>query len=220
MNIDEMLQEALVHAALESVVNQTEIEVVVYGRVTDFARLLDAQTSVSQEQWSIKILGGQMRVRATYSGDDCWFERCTKTKDADGRRREFETEIELDEFLLFTTFAERGMIKKRLNFKVDDLTLEVDVFPKPEGGYHEWVKIDIEIPSIIDEAVEDTRNRVKELLRNFPEIPFGIEDVIVELPEFMDHKHPKADFVKSLYDDYFISKPLRELTNTDHIKIK
>ncbi len=220
MNIDQMLNEALFSAALESATNMPEIEVVVYGRVENFERLLDAQTAVSQEQWSIKVLGGQMRVRASYSGDDCWFERCTKTKDEAGRVREFETEITLEEFLLFTTFAERGMIKKRLAFKVDDLTLEVDVFPKPEGGYHEWVKIDIEIEPIVDESVEDTKDRVIELLKNFPDIPFDITDTIVELPEFMGYENKQADKVGKLYDDYFTSKPLRELTVTDHIKIK
>ncbi len=56
------------------------------------------------------------------------------------------------------------------------------------------------------------------LPRRFFNLPNS--DTIVELPEFMGYENKQADKVGKLYDDYFTSKPLRELTVTDHIKIK
>lgn len=220
MNIDEQLKDLELRTALESAVTNLEIELVVYGKLKDFEALLDADSFVSQEQWQVRVNDASIRVRANYEGDDAWFVRTTKTKDSNGRTVEIESEIFIDEFLQFMSFAESGMIKKRVTFKVDQHVLEVDVFLKPGGGYYDWIKIDIELESVPDETEEQTKERVVELLKNFPDLPFELDNIMIELPSFMEVESKHKDAIRALYDSAFISKPFRELTDTDHIKIK
>lgn len=181
---------------------EKEIEFTIYARMPDMSQLNGAKSKEHQEQWEVRVAGtdknageGSMRVRKTViEGADPVYTRATKIPyNATNDKIEVPMPSNEDEFLAFGYLAEQGMIKDRFHFPImgTELVWEVDCFPKPDGGYHEWVKIDLE---------------VKDREMRLPEFPVTLEDVI--LPKDFG-KIPQEEWekqVSELYEKYFIAK--------------
>lgn len=152
---------------------QKEIEHIVYGRLTDFAQLSNAASRESQEQWQVKMVKsdknageGAIRVRKSQiDGADPNYYLTLKTRAKVGNL-ESTLSCGEDMFTMMKFLADFGMVKDRYRFPVPntELVWEVDVFKKPDGTYHDWVKIDLE---------------VEDLSAPLPELPLKFADVIM-----------------------------------------
>lgn len=152
---------------------QKEIEHIVYGRLTDFAQLSNAASRESQEQWQVKLPKTELnaaesavRVRMTQiEGADPNYYLTLKSRAKVGNL-EATLSCGEDMFTMMKFAADFGMIKDRYRFPVPntELVWEVDVFKKPDGTYHDWVKIDLE---------------VDDLSAPLPELPLKFADVIL-----------------------------------------
>jgi hypothetical protein len=181
-----------------------EFEHTLYAKLTDPSQLSQAKSMEHQSQWEIRIEKteknagkGSVRVRKTWiDGGDPDFVRTTKIPlDPDGgnaKKKEIPMPSNADEFLAFQFLADQGMVKDRYHFPImgTDLVWEVDCYPKEGGGYHEWVKIDLE---------------VKDLSAPLPELPIQLEDVILPVGVGKLTKQEHDERVSQLYDDCFIS---------------
>lgn len=135
-----------------------EIEYTFYARLSNQDELFKAARKEHEEQWELKIdktdqnaSKGSIRIRKTVEdGKEPVYVITTKipvpgTDDKD----EVPVPTTVAQFEAFRYMCERGMIKDRYFFPVDgsDLVWEVDMFLRPEGGYYEWCKIDLEVES-------------------------------------------------------------------------
>lgn len=133
-----------------------ECEYVFYARIVNLDDLLKADAKEHQEQWEIKVpktdgnaSKGRFRIRKTVKdGSDPEYVFTTKIP-VPGTNDSIETPVPTTQaqFESFRLMCSDGMLKDRYSFKVEgsDLVWEVDVFLKPEGGYYEWCKIDLEV---------------------------------------------------------------------------
>jgi hypothetical protein len=159
-----------------------EIEHLFYGKIADFEDLKKADYWEDQEQWTIipkETNNGNIRVRKTVTGERTAYELTCKVKKDEGK---LETEIEVDSHIFesFKTISPSGMLKRRFVFKIECgvgkcLKWELDVFIKPNGEYHEWCKIDLEVP--------DSQTQIPEfpipfthVIRDDRNIPMTLED--------------------------------------------
>lgn len=81
------------------------------------------------------------------------------------------------------------------------LVYDVDCFTNPDGGYHEWCKIDVEIDAIIEYFnkysldIKDTALKVK-----VSHLPFKpVEAFIAE-----NATDEQKQFIDELYNNYFL----------------
>lgn len=176
-----------------------ETEYVFYGRMTDMAELEKAASHENHQQWEIKIpktednaTEGRFRIRKTTNqeGTDEYV-LTTKNKIGAGTNNEVSLPTTKDHFEQFKLMAHNGMIKDRYHFPIEgtDLVWEVDVFLKPEGGYYDWVKIDLEVPSPLTE---------------FPPFPVTMDKVID--PDPSKREDDDEAQVKALYAHTFLTK--------------
>lgn len=173
-----------------------EIEHTFYARVTDFAQLEGAPFE-DHEQWELKIakaetnLGeGVIRIRKTTDQagkSECVLTVKTKAKDAVGRAETSMLTTE-DQFKQFILLASKGMLKRRYQFPVagTELVWEFDLYPKEDGGWHEWCKIDLEVKSL------------KEAL---PKLPIKVEQLISK--PYGQRSDEEEAQVRQLYDSVF-----------------
>lgn len=181
---------------------EKEIEYTIYARLVDPTQLGRAKSMEHQEQWEVRIPKteenagkGSFRVRkTTIDGAEPQYTRVTKIAyNKDNDKIEIPLPSNHDEFTAFKFLANLGMVKDRFHFPVmgTELVWEVDCFPKEGGGYHEWVKIDLE---------------VKDRDTPLPDFPIDLEDVI--LPPFFgkitEEEHDQR--VSELYEQYFLKK--------------
>lgn len=150
----------------ETPVTQIEREYCWYGIVEDFSELAKAGSIEDHEQWEIRPTEtntGCIRVRATtpirYNHEDSTshaigdtvYTMTTKVYRGqyEGVSDSIEKTIEITEdfFLSFKKIAPSGMVKRRFNFFIEgtDRKWEVDAFIDDEGGFHPWVKVDLEV---------------------------------------------------------------------------
>jgi hypothetical protein len=182
-----------------------EIEKVFYGRLVDHSELLKASSKEHQEQWQIKVPmttdnagSGSIRVRRTVPDltdtNNAKYVLTTKLKTGvSGEQIEASIETTEDQFKAFKVLSDNGMVKDRFHFPVPDsqLVWEVDVFYAKgaevgSGNYHEYVKIDLELPSM------DTP---------LPPFPIRLTDLIVSQ---YGERSPEAEaIVRGLYDHEF-----------------
>jgi hypothetical protein len=155
-------------------------------------------------QWEIRIdkteknAGkGSFRVRKTWvDGGQPDYVRATKIpldpNGSNAKKKEIPLPSNEDEFLAFQFLAEQGMVKDRYHFPImgTELVWEVDCYPKEGGGYHEWVKIDLE---------------VTDLSAPLPEFPIQFEDIILPVGVGKLSKEEHDERVSQLYDECFIS---------------
>jgi hypothetical protein len=184
---------------------QKEIELVYYARL-DVAKLPATQLREAQEQWSIKIAHsdenaakGDIRVRKTDFYDDGDLGRTeyvltTKVRLEDGTTDEIPIQSTVDQFEHFKKLAANGMHKVRHTYPIDgtDLAWEVDCFVNPQGGFHPWVKIDLELPEGYAGGIPE------------PEDMFEIDEII----KGQNGKRLPAEEqqVRDLYETMFLTK--------------
>lgn len=187
-----------------------ERERVIYARLSDFSQLNNAVSVDSQEQWQVKLpktnnnsAKGTIRVRKVIplSKTDKGFEFTATGVDSTQyvmtvkaeRKADDRLEVPLpaskDMFDLFKLLAENGMYKHRFHFPIDgtELVFEVDVYPKEDGTYNNWVKIDLEL---------------KDVSVDIPELPFKVEEIIYDTTEDPEQKKK----INELYETIFLSK--------------
>ena len=177
-----------------------EIEHTFYGRIENMDILGNAKGMEHQEQWEIKIekaddtaAAGKWRVRKTVvEGSDPEYVLTCKTA---GREGSIEVSIPttIPMFDQFKLMSGAGMLKDRYFFPVEgsDLVWEVDMFlvagsAPGERKYHDWCKIDLEVPSL-DMAL--------------PPIPEGIVDLITA--PYGKRSEAEESKVTSLYHNEF-----------------
>jgi hypothetical protein len=194
-----------------------ERERVIYARLKDLSVLQNAVRADSQEQWMIRVsktennvAKGQIRVRkviplikvdGVFNGrikaDNAQYVLTAKAEHKTDDRSEVPTPVTRDMFDLFKQLADNGMIKDRFHFPIEgtDLVFEVDAYPKNDGSYHNWVKIDLEF----GDTIIDT-----------PPLPFEVEEQILNTTEDKDEKRR----ISELYETIFFSKA-NSLRSTD-----
>lgn len=172
-------------------VAKPETELVVYCKISYFEGLKEAIKKERHDQYEIKskqeVSGnkGCVRVRKTTDSDGVKYVLTNKVRTENDNlsvAEEFNLDISEEQFEMFTKIAPNKTIKDRFIFSVKNITLnkfgdetiqievpelkfEVDVFPKEEGGYHEWCKIDIEIDPLL-EVINSTGNDIGEFNLN------------------------------------------------------
>ena len=185
-----------------------EIELTYYAKLIDFTELLSAVSKEHQEQWEIKVPktdgnagDGRIRIRKTMTDfadvNSIKYVLTSKlnTKEV-GKCVETSTDSTIDQFNVFKVLSDTGMIKDRFTFKIpdSDLVWEFDLFYKDHsaigsGHYHEWVKIDIEVPSMDIEI---------------PPLPIKVTDLITAQK---DAQSPEVmRMIASMYEQCFITK--------------
>jgi hypothetical protein len=181
---------------------EKEREIVFYGRVLDMEQLKEAHSMEHQEQWEIRIpktdenaLSGRMRIRKTVlqEGQAPEYVFTTKTPTPDNNTSN-SIPIPTTEahFMQFKMLAPAGMIKDRYNFEIEgtDLKWEVDMFRKPEGGYFEWAKLDLEIPMSYSGPI--------------PPPPLDMADIITG--QYGNRTEAEEAKIHTLYEFEFITK--------------
>ena len=214
------LQSIAMEANATGVVAGRETEIVIYARITDFEGLKKASSKQAQEQWQVLGPFGKVRVRnESHDGVEGKYTMAIKSKDSVLGGAETEMGIDKDVFEAFKTISDNGMIKDRYcfpaqrvtmrdasgkhNVQLPDLVFEVDVYKKPDGTYHEWVKIDLEIDSIL-EAVKDVNQAITtaDLNINIGDLPFKP----VEMMENSTKDEGQRAKISQLYDTVFLTK--------------
>lgn len=178
-----------------------EIEYTFYARVPDMDELFKASHKEHQEQWELKFAKtdknaskGSIRIRKTVEeGKEPVYVITTKVPvpGAENDKIEVPVPTTVAQFESFRYMSEFGMIKDRYFFPVDgsDLVWEVDMFLKPEGGYYDWCKIDLEVKS-----------------REEPIPPFPIEFANIITNQNGERTEEEEARVRSLYDVEFLAK--------------
>lgn len=174
-----------------------EIEYVFYARIKNMDDLLKANAKEHQEQWELKIpkkdgnaSKGRVRIRKTIKENSEPEYVITTKVPVPGSNDSIETPVPTTQaqFDSFKLFCEDGMTKDRYTFEVEgsDLVWEVDVFLKPEGGYYDWCKIDLE---------------VDEMDGNIPPFPIDFADIITN--QTGERTQEEESRVRALYESDF-----------------
>lgn len=180
-----------------------EFEHTIYARLGDPGQLSQAKSMEHHSQWEIRIdksdknAGkGSMRVRKTWidggSPDFVAVMKIPMDLQNNAKKKEIPIPATEDWFVAFQFLSPQGMVKDRYHFPIvgTDLVWEIDCYPKEGGGYHEWVKIDLE---------------VKDLSAPLPEFPIHLEDVILPVGVGKLSKEEHDELVSKLYDECFLS---------------
>jgi len=190
--------------AKEEVQNvEKENEMVFYGRIKNLDDLKKAGHMETHEQYEIKAekteanaASGRVRVRKTVGqgSDTPEYVLTIKTPISTGGDTENNIGCDIRAFIQFQHIAEKGMIKDRYFFKLDEKhNWEVDVFKASNGAYHAWCKIDLEHTGFIG---------------NIPDFPIELEEVISAQD---GHRTPEEQQkVDTLYETVFtVPNPFR-----------
>lgn len=181
-----------------------EFEHTIYARLTDPSQLQQSKSMEHHSQWELRIEKteknggkGSLRVRKTWvDGGDPDYVAVTKIpldpNGSNAKKKEIPIPATEDWFIAFQFLADQGMVKDRYHFPImgGDLVWEVDCYPKEGGGYHEWVKIDLE---------------VTDLSAPLPEFPIQFEDIILPVGVGKLTKEEHDAQVSKIYDECFIS---------------
>lgn len=181
-------------------VSEIEREFVIYAELLDKSQLNKSSQLLEQEQWNLFIpkteknaAQGGVRIRKETTNGVTNYLLTTKVKVGDDKQ-ECTVPTTEDNFKQFKLLADDGMVKNRFTFPIEgtDLKWEVDMFLKPNGEYHDWCKIDLEVT---DKDME------------LPPLPMNFGRVILP-PEFRD-PHQNTDDeakIKELWDTCFRSE--------------
>lgn len=179
---------------------EREKEKVFYVKVTDVNKIfpLGKFKRIKQEQWEISIprttdnsAGGRIRVRKEEIDGKTTITQTIKTTIALNDSIESTIPITEDLFTQVKQMSTGGMIKERVTLLVDSQKenniIEVDLFPIAEGGYHQWVKVDIELT---------------DMNVGIPVLPFSYLEILESGIDSNDKK------IQNLFNNYFITKNL------------
>lgn len=177
-----------------------EIEHVIYAKLLNVSQLEKATSKTYQEQWNMYIpksmenaAQGSIRIRKVVENENTEYHLTTKVKKGDDKLEVTVSTTE-DNFMQFKFLAPDGLIKDRFCFPVEnsELVWEIDMFMKPDGSYHEWCKIDLEVK---DKSIE------------LPPLPIQFSEVI--LPKGFGREQPDEEaevLIADLYANCFRSK--------------
>lgn len=183
MNLREILREKIRTSSNEDVINSTvkEVEITIYAKVKNVDEV--EQLAVERrrfEQWEIPVDSddGRLRIRAI---DDVQFQLTSKTYEKGFvGALEHTTMIAKEQFMNIKKMCDNGYFKTRLTIpmRTSSLKWEVDLhYTKGGSGYSNWVKIDLENVSTLNDVPED--------------VPFECSELIVVLPG--DEELPEQD---------------------------
>ena len=179
-----------------------ELEKIIWAKMSDTSQLSNAQCAEKQKQVSIKVdkkegnfISGIVRIRETIDSEDQANYVLTIKQEHGTDKGKTETELPAtrDAFVQLAGLSDQMVTKHRYCFSVADTDLmwEVDAAPDGKGGYHEWVRIELEIPTAD---------------MQLPSLPFDTDEVI-----FRDTDNPEGlneadwgDRNHELFDTYFV----------------
>lgn len=182
------------NAALEELEDgkkRREKEYIWYGRLTNPEVLQNAARQETQKQSSLKGKGGTIRVRETTSMGQVRYTLTGKAYSGRGDADEASTPTSKDLHEVFRSITGESMDKIRYTFPIEGTSLkwEVDVFIDAQGNPKDWIKIDLEVPDVINE---------------FPPLPVVLADMIFGgNAEYTQEQKAKLD---ELYSTVFINK--------------
>ncbi len=168
-----------------------EKEYIWYGRLTNPEVLQKAAKQETQKQSSLKGKGGTIRVRETTAMGQVRYTLTGKAYSGRGDADEASTPTSKDLHEVFRAITGESMDKIRYTFPIEGTTLkwEVDVFIDAQGNPKDWIKVDLEVPDIINE---------------FPPLPVVLADMIFGgNSEYTQEQKAKLD---ELYSSVFINK--------------
>lgn len=176
---------------LEDGKKRREKEYIWYGRLTNPEVLQKAARVETQKQSSLKGKGGTIRVRETTGMGQVRYTLTGKAYSGRGDADEASTPTSKDLHEVFKAITGESMDKIRYTFPIEgtDLNWEVDVFIDLQGNPKDWIKIDLEVPDVINE---------------FPPLPVVLADMIFGgNSEYTQEQKAKLD---ELYSTVFINK--------------
>lgn len=174
----------------------SEIEVAVYGKITDPEGLKHAAEVIQQEQIESEFFNGvRCRVRKETKGTETSYTFTYKVKQEDNdvvqSNKEFNIAVDQDFFEGFRNVAKKRLKKTRYVFysKLVELTLikeggaksvvtlpqvkyEVDVYNKKDGTTSEWCKIDVELDAILPTIGKETEGKSTRVIVKVSHLPF------------------------------------------------
>lgn len=168
-----------------------EKEYIWYGRLTNPEVLQKAAKQETQKQSSLKGKGGTIRVRETTAMGQVRYTLTGKAYSGRSDADEASTPTSKDLHEVFRAITGESMDKIRYTFPIEGTTLkwEVDVFIDAQGNPKDWIKVDLEVPDIINE---------------FPPLPVVLADMIFGgNSEYTQEQKAKLD---ELYSSVFINK--------------
>lgn len=150
-NILQQLQAALEDIADGKVAREKEY--VWYGRLTDPEQLKKAASFSVQKQSSVKGKSGTIRVRETTKDGQIDYTLTGKAYVGYGDANEVSLPVSKDMCEIFRQLSGESMDKIRYEFPIEgtDLKWEVDLFIDTQGNPKDWVKIDLEVPTEMNE---------------------------------------------------------------------
>lgn len=201
----ESFKQARLCLALEAEANGKpfkEIEHTIYARLSNFAQFKEAVSMEHHEQWEIRVPKtegnagtGTIRIRKTQvPGADAVYVLTTKVKLNDQNdKTELEIPTNSDNFTLFKFLSDKGMVKERYRFPIEgtELVWEIDLYPKGEGQYHEWCKIDLEVSNRDDPI---------------PALPIATEEVIMPVGYGRQDLEETEKKIREIYEKCFLAK--------------
>lgn len=134
---------------------EREIEFVFFAKIDNLDWTKNAAETELQEQWEIRLPGrrdpngsGIVRTRAV-NNNEYSIGMKYRTKGSEGSL-EVEQTITKEMFDVYKLFATSGFIKRRHKFPVpgSKLVWEVDLYYDRHGKPVDWVKMDLEVPSM------------------------------------------------------------------------
>lgn len=207
-------------------VQNKEIEIVIYCKASKPESLSEASSVEQHFQYQSSFQNGEnCRVRKTVKGDESKIEFTIKVKNSTDQGIEDVTEVTTsvdEEFLgVFKNIAHQHLQKTRYNFhtenielsfkegeetrtfKIPDVKYEVDVFKKKDGSDSEWLKIDLEVDSIMSYLGQNHPD-IKNVALNvkLTHLPFEPTDIILEETATEEQK----TFIKGLWDSEYNCK--------------
>ena len=168
-----------------------EKEYIWYGRLTNPEVLQKAAKQETQKQSSLKGKGGTIRVRETTALGQVRYTLTAKAYSGRGDADEASTPTSKDLHEVFRAITGESMDKIRYTFPIEGTSFkwEVDVFIDAKGNPKDWIKIDLEVPDVINE---------------FPPLPVVLADMIFGgNSEYTQEQKAKLD---ELYSTVFINK--------------
>lgn len=183
-----------------------EPELVIYGKLADYSELVKARSRVHQSQYQKRVGQARTRVRKELDAKGVLTYTYTVKTGSEGNTEEYNEPTTETMFNAYKAWAPAGgMIKDRFSFPFTvegyelegvliELCWEVDVFHNPQGGFHEWVKVDLEFPC-------DKEGNVY-FPSELPELPLTFLKVISG--STTDETEKKV--ITELYERFFLTK--------------
>jgi hypothetical protein len=204
-----------------------EQEIVIYAKMGNPEGLSQAIEVEEHEQFVVKteqVLSqnkGQVRVRKISKKGSIKFEMTTKLKlfgDGLQSNQEITTDITEEYFNVFKQIATSSMHKTRYKFnlnsisvKIDNTTktldvpdvfYEVDVFKTKDGTMCEWVKIDLEVQTILEEISKLYPGSQVKFKVKIAKIPFDPKDNFTSETATQE----QHALLSGLYENVFVKK--------------